>query len=90
MTVIVRVPTTLRRLTGGSSEVEVQGGTVSEVLDALEQAHPGFKDQLLEDGELRRFVNLYVADDDVRFRDGLQTPVAGGDTVSIIPAVAGG
>lgn len=90
MTVTVRVPTTLRRLTDGASEVEVEGENVSEVLDALESAHPGFKDQLLEDGELRRFVNLYVADDDVRFRDGLSTPVAAGDTVSIIPAVAGG
>lgn len=90
MTVTVRVPTTLRRLTGGASEVEVEGRNVSEVLDALEGTHPGFKDQLLEDGELRRFVNLYVADDDVRFRDGLSTPVESGDTVSIIPAVAGG
>ena len=61
------------------------------VLTALEAAHPGFEDRLLDaDGGLRRFVNLYVADDDVRFRDGLDTPVADGDTVSIIPAVAGG
>jgi len=90
MTVTVRVPTTLRRLTGGASEVTVEGATVAEVLGNLEAAHPGFEDQLLEDGALRRFVNLYVADDDVRFRDGLDTPVADGDTVSIIPAVAGG
>lgn len=90
MSVTVRVPTTLRRLTGGASEVNVEGSTVTEVLDNLEAAHPGFRDQLLDAGELRRFVNLYVADDDVRFRDGLATPVADGDTVSIIPAVAGG
>lgn len=91
MTVTVRVPTTLRTLTAGASEVEVSGATVSEVLEALESAHPGFKDRLLDDeGGLRRFVNLYVADDDVRFRDGLATEVAEGDTVSIIPAVAGG
>ncbi len=91
MSVTVRVPTTLRTLTGGASEISVSGDTVSEVLDQLEGAHPGFKERLLDgDGGLRRFVNLYVADDDVRFRDGLPTPVEEGDTVSIIPAVAGG
>lgn len=91
MSVTVRVPTTLRTLTAGASEVTVEGATVSEVLDQLESVHPGFRDRLLDaDGGLRRFVNLYVADDDVRFRDGLDTAVADGDTVSIIPAVAGG
>ena len=91
MSVTVRVPTTLRTLTAGASEVTVEGTTVSEVLDQLESAHPGFRDRLLDaDGGLRRFVNLYVADDDVRFRDGLDTSVADGDTLSIIPAVAGG
>lgn len=91
MSVTVRVPTTLRTLTAGASEVVVEGSTVAEVLDHLEGAHPGFKDRLLDaDGSIRRFVNLYVADDDVRFRDGLSTTVADGDTVSIIPAVAGG
>ena len=91
MSVTVRVPTTLRTLTGGASEVELEGSTVGEVLTALEAAHPGFKDRLLDgEGGLRRFVNLYVADDDVRFREGLDTPVAAGETVSIIPAVAGG
>ena len=91
MSVTVRVPTTLRTLTAGASEVTVEGATISEVLDQLESAHPGFRDRLLDaDGALRRFVNLYVADDDVRFRDGLDTVVADGDTVSIIPAVAGG
>ena len=91
MSVTVRVPTTLRTLTGGASEVALEGATVGEVLTALEGAHPGFKARLLDDeGNLRRFVNLYVADDDVRFRDGLDTAVADGDTVSIIPAVAGG
>jgi molybdopterin converting factor small subunit len=91
MSVTVRVPTTLRTLTGGESEIVLEGATVGAVLDALEAAHPGFKDRLLDaDGGLRRFVNLYVADDDVRFRDGLATPVADGETVSIIPAVAGG
>jgi molybdopterin synthase sulfur carrier subunit len=91
MTVTVRVPTTLRTLTAGASEVSVTGSTVAQVLDELEGSHPGFKERLLDgDGGLRRFVNLYVADDDVRFRDGLATSVADGDTVSIIPAVAGG
>ncbi len=91
MSVTVRVPTTLRTLTAGASEIAVEGKTVGEVLDQLEGVHPGFKDRLLDgDGELRRFVNLYVADDDVRFREGLATAVAQGDTVSIIPAVAGG
>ena len=72
MSVTVRVPTTLRTLTGGESEVQVEGSTVGAVLDSLEAAHPGFKDRLLDgEGGLRRFVNLYVADDDVRFRDGL-------------------
>jgi molybdopterin synthase sulfur carrier subunit len=91
MSVTVRVPTTLRTLTGGASEVEVEGDTVAAVLENLESVHPGFKDRLLDaDGSLRRFVNLYVADDDVRFREGLDTAVSDGDTVSIIPAVAGG
>jgi molybdopterin synthase sulfur carrier subunit len=91
MSVTVRVPTTLRRLTAGESEVSVEGGTVGEVLDNLEAAHPGFREVLLDDdGGLRRFVNLYVSDDDVRFADGLKTAVPDGETVSIIPAVAGG
>ena len=91
MSVTVRVPTTLRTLTAGASEIAVDGATVGEVLDGLEAAHPGFKERLLDgEGQLRRFVNLYVADDDVRFREGMDTAVADGDTVSIIPAVAGG
>lgn len=91
MTVTVRVPTTLRTLTAGASEVQVEGAKISEVFDNLEAAHPGFKQRLLgDDGALRRFVNVFVADDDVRFLDGLDTPVDDGVTVSIIPAVAGG
>jgi sulfur-carrier protein len=91
MSVTVRVPTTLRTLTAGASEVAVDGATVAEALDALESAHPGFKERLLDDeGGLRRFVNVFVADDDVRFLQGLDTPVPDGETVSIIPAVAGG
>ena len=91
MTVIVRVPTTLRPATGGASEVRVEGKTLGEVLDGVEAAHPGFRDRIFDaDGNLRRFVNLFVADDDVRVLQGLDTPVPDGETVSIIPAVAGG
>lgn len=92
MSVSIRIPTTLRTLTGGSSEVQVEGAaTVAEVLDALEATNPGFKERLLDDqGGLRRFVNVFVADDDVRYLDGLDTPVPDGETVAIIPAVAGG
>ncbi len=91
MSVTIRIPTTLRTLTGGSAQVEVEGATVGEVLTALEAAHPGFKERLFDDeGGLRRFVNVFVADDDVRYLDGVGTPVPDGETVSIIPAVAGG
>jgi len=91
MSVSLRIPTTLRTLTAGSSEVTVEGSTVAEVISALESAHPGFKERILdEEGGLRRFVNVFVADDDVRFMDGVNTPVPDGATVSIIPAVAGG
>jgi molybdopterin synthase sulfur carrier subunit len=91
MSVTVRVPTTLRTLTGGASEVAVEGATVGDVLAALEERHPGFAERILDDaGGLRRFVNVFVADDDVRFLDALATPVPDGETVSIIPAVAGG
>jgi molybdopterin converting factor small subunit len=91
MSVTVRVPTTLRTLTGGASEVAVDGATVGDVLKSLEGVHPGFAERLLDgEGGLRRFVNVFVADDDVRFLEGLDTPVPDGETVSIIPAVAGG
>ena len=91
MTVAVRIPTQLRSLSDGASEVPVEGSTVGEVLTALDQAHPGFRGRLFDDeGKLRRFVNVFVADEDVRFLQGLDTEVAAGTTVSIIPAVAGG
>jgi sulfur-carrier protein len=87
----VRIPTQLRSLSGGEGEVTVDGATVGQVLTALETAHPGFKARLFgDDGQLRRFVNVFVADEDVRFLQGLDTGVADGQTVSIIPAVAGG
>jgi molybdopterin converting factor small subunit len=91
MAVTVRIPTQLRELSGGASVASLEGTTVAEVLKALEVAHPGFGERLYDDtGGLRRFVNVFVADEDIRFLDGLDTPVADGQTVSIIPAVAGG
>ncbi len=87
----VRIPTQLRTLSAGAAEVEVDGSTVGEVLKSLEATHPGFAARLFDDGGgLRRFVNVFVADEDVRFADGLNTKVEAGQTVSIIPAVAGG
>ncbi|HUQ39487.1 MAG TPA: MoaD/ThiS family protein [Acidimicrobiales bacterium] len=88
---IVRVPTQLRPLTGGQAQVEVAHGTVREVLAGLESAHPGFAERLFDDnGGLRRFVNVFLSDEDIRFLQGLDTPVASGQTLSIVPAVAGG
>jgi MoaD family protein len=91
MAVKVKLPTQLRAAAGGASSVEVEGGTVREVLDAVYGAHPELKDRLAdEDGTLRRFVNVYVGGDDIRFGDGLDTPVADGAEVQVLPAVAGG
>jgi molybdopterin converting factor small subunit len=91
MAVNVRIPTQLRQLTGGASEVSVEATTVAEALKALDAAHPGFAERLYDDGEsLRRFVNVFVAEEDIRFLDGLSTPLTDGQTVSIVPAVAGG
>jgi molybdopterin converting factor small subunit len=92
MAVTVRVPTILRSLTGGASEVSVDGAaTLAELLDKLDADHPGIRGRVLgDDGKLRRFVNVYVGEEDVRFAGGLETPTPDGATVSIIPAVAGG
>jgi molybdopterin synthase sulfur carrier subunit len=91
VSVTVRVPTLLRAYTGGASEVAVEGDTLAEVVSALEAAHPGIAARVLDDeGKLRRFVNVYVGDEDVRFASGLDTPTPAGSTVSVIPAVAGG
>ncbi len=91
MSITVRVPTILRTYTGGSSTVAAEGSTVGEVIDNLEGAHPGIRSRVVDEaGALRRFVNIYLDDDDIRFGDGLASPVPDGATVSIIPAVAGG
>ena len=91
MSVTVRIPTPLRTATGGQSTAEVEGSTVGEVLKSLDAAHPGVGERVLDgDGRIRRFVNVFVDDEDVRFAHGLATPVRDGATLSIIPAVAGG
>jgi MoaD family protein len=91
MAVTVRIPTQLRELCANASEVQLEGATVGELLGALDAAHPGFRDRLYdESGGLRRFVNVFVAEEDIRFLDGLDTKVADGQVVSIVPAVAGG
>jgi molybdopterin converting factor small subunit len=91
MAVTVRIPTTMRPIAGGSSSVQVEGGSLADVLNNLDLAHPGFRERLFDDtGALRKFVNVFVADDDVRYLDGVDTKVPDGETVSIIPAVAGG
>ena len=91
MSVMVRIPTPLRRMTGGKDKVEVESGSLAAMVDELEGNFPGLKDRLLdEDGELRYFVNIYLNGEDVRFLDGLDTAMSTGDEVSIVPAVAGG
>lgn len=91
MSVTVRVPTILRTYTGGNSTVEVPAGTLVEVIDALDSGAAGIKARIVDDaGALRRFVNIFVGEEDVRFLDGLATEIPDGATVSVIPAVAGG
>jgi molybdopterin synthase sulfur carrier subunit len=90
MSVTVKIPAQLRAATGGEGEIEVEGSTVGEALDALFETHAGLRDRITENGDLRRFVNVYVAGEDIRFTEGLDTPVAEGAEVTILPAVAGG
>ncbi|MEV0775691.1 ubiquitin-like small modifier protein 1 [Streptomyces sp. NPDC050433] len=91
MSVNVRIPTILRTYTDGKAEVPAEGATVSQVIESLEANHPGIAARVLDDqGKLRRFVNVYVNDDDVRFEQGLETATPDGAGISIIPAVAGG
>ena len=87
----VRIPTPLRTLTKGQGEVEAKAGSVLEMIEALNNAHPGIKDRLCdESGELRRFVNIYINEEDIRFLKGKETSLKDGDEVSIVPAIAGG
>jgi molybdopterin synthase sulfur carrier subunit len=90
MPVTVRIPTPLRTLTGGLDEVATNGVTVAEVIENLEAAHPGLKDRLCDEKGVRRFVNIYANDEDIRFLDGLDTNLNDGDSLSIVPAIAGG
>ena len=91
MSVKVRIPTPLRKLTKEQSEVDAAGATIREIVDDLEKQFPGFKERMCdEQGDLRRFVNVYVGEEDIRFLEGLDTKIPEGEQVSIIPAVAGG
>ena len=91
MSVMVRIPTPLRRMTGGADKVELEVSDLAQMIERLETDYPGFKERLLdEDGELRYFVNIYVNGEDIRFDQGLKTGIKSGDEISIVPAVAGG
>jgi sulfur-carrier protein len=90
MDVTVRIPTPLRTLTAGEEAVKVSGATVREVIDNLDKNHPGMRERLLDDKGVRRFVNIYVGDEDIRFLDGLETKLEVGSELSIVPAIAGG
>ena len=90
MGIEVRIPTILRDYTGGAKAVQGAGDTLNQLIGDLEGKHPGLRERLVDDRGLRRFVNVYLNDEDVRFLGGLETPVADGDTVTVLPAVAGG
>lgn len=90
MAITVRIPTPLRTLTGGAESVSAAGSTVRDVIDDLEANHPGLKERLMDEKGVRRFVNLYVGDEDIRFLDGLETEVKDGEELSVVPAIAGG
>lgn len=90
MAIIVRIPTPLRTLTGGAESVDIEAKNVRDLVEALEASHSGMKERLMDDKGVRRFVNLYVGEEDIRFLDGLDTELKDGDEVSIVPAIAGG
>lgn len=90
METIVRIPAPLRALTGGLDEVPATGATVGDVIEDLEKRHPGVRDRLLDEKGVRRFINIYVGEEDVRFLEGLKTALKSGDQISIVPAIAGG
>jgi molybdopterin synthase sulfur carrier subunit len=90
MAITVRIPTPLRTLTGGKDEVPAAGKTLRELIDDLEKNYPGLKDRLCDDKGIRRFVNVYQNEEDVRFLDGLDTAIKDGDAISVVPAIAGG
>ncbi|MEE9487935.1 MAG: MoaD/ThiS family protein [Candidatus Brocadiales bacterium] len=91
MPVTVRVPTPLRPLTGNAEQVEASGSSIREIIDDMESKYPGIKNRLCdENGEIRRFINVYVNDEDIRFQKNQDTPVKDGDLISVVPAIAGG
>lgn len=91
MPVTVHIPTPLRKLTQNQAEVELEAGTISQLVDGLEGSYAGLAEKLLDEGgEIRRYVNIFVNDEDIRFLDGKETPLNDGDSVSIVPAIAGG
>lgn len=91
MPIQVRIPTPLRKLTGGAESVIASGSTIAAIVQDLERRHPGLKERICDaDGKVRRFVNVYVNGDDIRFQSNLDTPVKDGDEISIVPAIAGG
>ena len=91
MSIVVRIPTPLRRLTDGQDKVDVDGDTLGGVIDAMNEQYPGIRERICDDqGQLRNFVNVYVNGEDVRFLQGLETATTDGDEVSVVPAVAGG
>jgi sulfur-carrier protein len=90
MAVTVKIPTQLRAATDGEAEIDAEGTTVGEVLDSVFDRHDGLRDRITEGGDLRRFVNVYVSGEDIRFQQGLDTAISDGDEVTILPAVAGG
>lgn len=90
MPIKVRIPTPLQKLTSGQAEVEVSAGNILELVDALEQSYPGMKERLSDNGKIRRFINIYVNEEDIRFGNKEETRLKDGDNVSIVPAIAGG
>lgn len=90
MSTTIRIPTPLRSLTGGNDEVTAEGVNVGEAIDDLERRHPGIRERLLDERGVRRFVNIYLGEEDIRFLQGLKTELKNGDVLSIVPAIAGG
>ena len=87
---IIRIPNQLRSFTGGNDEVKVSGKTIGDAIEDLEKKHPGIRERLLDEKGVRRFVNIYLGDEDIRFLDGLKTELKGGEQIAIVPAIAGG
>jgi molybdopterin synthase sulfur carrier subunit len=90
MAIIVRIPTPLQRITNGKAEVECSAKNIAELIDALEKDYPGMKERLSDGGKVRRFINIYVNEEDIRFLNKEETTLKDGDTISIVPAIAGG